>query len=217
MSISTNPVGTATATSSNATGSSSVVGGDTQDRFLKLLVAQLRNQDPLNPLDNAQVTSQLAQINTVQGIGQLNQTMASVVAQLQGSQAVSLSGRQVLVEGDKLTLGEGGARGGYVLPSNVDRVVVGIKDANGQLVTKLDLGPQQGGVNAFTWDGTKTGGVAKPGAYTFEVLAIDTKGSTPMPGLTEAQVLGTSTGAEGVRVLLQGLGSRPYADIRMVF
>ena len=73
-----------------------------QDRFLKLLVAQLNNQDPMNPLDNAQMTSQIAQINTVTGIQQLNQTMESMSAQfnsLQVMQGTALIGRNVMTEG----------------------------------------------------------------------------------------------------------------------
>src|SRR5690606_20968775 len=83
---------------------------NSEDKFLTLLVAQMRNQDPLNPLDNAQVTSQLAQINTVRGIEKLNTSMGSLIDRIgaQGAlDAAALIGRQVLAEGDTLTIGEG--------------------------------------------------------------------------------------------------------------
>src|SRR5215470_2380597 len=88
----------------------------TSDRFLKLLVAQMNNQDPLNPLDNAQVTSQMAQINTVTGINGLNDTVNQLLGQftrLESLQAAQLTGRSVLVPGNSLTLpADGKAVGG---------------------------------------------------------------------------------------------------------
>ena len=79
----------------------------TADRFLKLLVAQMQNQDPLNPMDNAQVTSQMAQINTVTGIEKLNTTvqgLSTQFMQLQAMQGASLVGRDVIVAGNKLSI-----------------------------------------------------------------------------------------------------------------
>ena len=78
-----------------------------QDRFLKLLVAQMQNQDPMNPLDNAQVTSQMAQINTVSGIDKLNTTVAGLngqLVQLQALQGATLVGRDVTVAGNRLSV-----------------------------------------------------------------------------------------------------------------
>ncbi len=89
-----------------------------QDRFLKLLVAQINNQDPLNPMDNAQMTTQMAQINTVSGIQQLNATlkgMADQYSAMQGLQGTSLIGRQALVEGNQLGFDGDQARGAVAL------------------------------------------------------------------------------------------------------
>src|SRR5574343_657724 len=84
-----------------ASGGKSATSADQiQDRFLKLLTTQLRNQDPLNPLDNAQMTSQLAQINTISGIEKLNTTvgkMLDIYNAGQGMQAAGLIGKYVLV------------------------------------------------------------------------------------------------------------------------
>src|ERR1700741_3509209 len=93
-----------TGTSASATGTSAQSLSNT---FLKLLVAQMNNQDPLNPVDNSQITSQMAQISTVTGIGNLNTTVSQLVSQLQQSQAVQstqMSGHAVLVPGNSLTL-----------------------------------------------------------------------------------------------------------------
>src|SRR5882672_7009918 len=90
---------------------------DLNDRFLKLLVAQMNNQDPLNPMDNAEVTSQMAQINTVTGINGLNDTVNQLLSQfatLESMQAAQLTGRNVLVAGNTLALGSGGTATGGV-------------------------------------------------------------------------------------------------------
>jgi flagellar basal-body rod modification protein FlgD len=125
------------------------------DRFLRLLVAQMQNQDPLNPLDNAQVTSQMAQINTVTGIEKLNGTVAGLnrsMVQMQALQGASLVGRDVTLEGNRLALSGGLALGGFELNSTADRVRVEVLDAVGRVVDTLDLGTQPAGRHGFQWE-----------------------------------------------------------------
>src|SRR6186713_3264793 len=101
----------------------------TSDRFLKLLVAQMKNQDPLNPMDNAQVTSQMAQINTVTGIDKLNTTvqgLSTQFMQLQAVQGASLVGRDVVVPGNTLQIDDGTGEGGFELAGPADQVKVEI-------------------------------------------------------------------------------------------
>ncbi len=96
---------------------------DTQDRFLTLLVTQLRNQDPLNPMDNAQVTSQIAQMSTVNGITQLNNTLMAVAGQMdvtQSMQAAGLIGKEVLVPGSKVLLGSDAEGQKVATPFGID-------------------------------------------------------------------------------------------------
>lgn len=105
-----------------------------ENRFLTLLTTQLKNQDPLNPMDNAQMTSQLAQISTVDGIEKLNATLQSLVDNSTDSealQAAALVGHGVMVPGSGLSLQEGTALGGVELTDAADRVRVTIKDGNG--------------------------------------------------------------------------------------
>ena len=112
----------------NGTTTKSDKSTEASDRFLKLLVTQMQNQDPLNPMDNAQVTSQMAQINTVTGIEKLNTTVSSLnnsFAQTQLMQSVGLVGHSVLLEGNKLAVDEEGvARGGFEIGSKATNVVV---------------------------------------------------------------------------------------------
>ncbi|MBA4252435.1 flagellar hook assembly protein FlgD [Serpentinimonas maccroryi] len=125
-----------------------------QDRFLKLFVAQLSNQDPLNPMDNAQMTSQMAQINTVTGIQQLNQTVKSLAEQFgqtQAAQAASLVGRQVVAQGNALSVHNGVVQGSFSLPQASDSVRVDVLGHAGELLGSTSLGPRGAGLQHFDW------------------------------------------------------------------
>lgn len=134
-----------------------------QDRFLKLLVAQLNNQDPMNPMDNAQMTSQMAQINTVTGITKLNETMSNMVSQLLSTQILqgaSLVGHQALISGNTLEVKQGVAAGAVELDGTADKVNVEIRTAGGQLIDSFDMGTQTAGRHEFTWDASGYNGTA---------------------------------------------------------
>lgn len=191
------------------------------DRFLKLLVAQMNNQDPLNPLDNAQVTSQMAQINTVSGINNMNDTVKQLLAQfnsLASMQAASLTGRSVLVEGNTLSLGSTGtATAGVQLDLPADTVTVEVKDAAGTVVRKIDLGKTDAGVTKFEWDGKTTGGEAAPaGSYTFSVTAKNGSTSVGATALAARQVTGVNASTGTVQLVLAGGGSVAYTDIKQI-
>jgi flagellar basal-body rod modification protein FlgD len=146
------------------------------ERFLKLLVAQMQNQDPLNPTDNAQVTSQLAQINTVNGIEKLNTTVAGLSGQfssLQALQGVSLVGRDITVQGNRMWVEGGQGVGGFELAGPADRVKVEVLSAAGVVLDTLDLGAQGSGTHSFDW--APAAGVNTEGAR-FRVTA--TSGTT---------------------------------------
>lgn len=169
---------------SNGTTKSTSAEG--QDRFLKLLTTQLRNQDPMNPMDNAQMTSQLAQISTVDGITKLNATLEKLVGSQQGAetlQAAVLVGRDVLVEGKSLHVAGAGAAGGVELGSGADRVDVTIRDANGIAVRTLSLGELDAGTHKFSWDGkSDSGAQVADGNYSMQVKAYN--GTTAVDAAT---------------------------------
>ena len=126
-----------------------------QDRFMKLLVAQLNNQDPMNPMDNAQMTSQIAQINTVTGIQQVNDTLKSMAEQftsLQVLQGASLVGHDVLVEGTTLTRNAGVAKGAVELAGTADNVKIEILTPGGQIIDTINLGALEAGRHSFEWN-----------------------------------------------------------------
>lgn len=160
---------------SNGTSSSASSAADMRDNFLTLFVTQLKNQDPLNPMDNAQMTTQLAQINTLKGIEEMNTSLASLLSAYNTSQALQAAGAigsQILVEGNAMTLSGGAAQGGVTLASPADSVVLTIKDASGRVVQTEELGKQDAGMVAFNWDGKNAAGVQQAdGQYTFSVKA----------------------------------------------
>ncbi|MEW6480757.1 MAG: flagellar hook capping FlgD N-terminal domain-containing protein [Pseudomonadota bacterium] len=153
--IDTSTLGSAVGSTTAKTSNNASDPEAAQDRFLKLLVAQINSQDPLNPMDNAQMTSQMAQINTVSGIQQLNETLKGMAGQfssLQTMQGASLIGRDALVEGDSLSFNGSVGRGALDLPSDAKQVFVDIVGKNGELIDTIDMGARGAGTHAFEWD-----------------------------------------------------------------
>jgi len=228
QSVANNP---AQAAVSQANAASKSLIDSTQERFMTLLVTQLRNQDPLNPMDNAQVTSQIAQLSTVNGITQLNNTLLALSGQMDVShsmQAANLIGKEVLIPGEKIRLGsstdaaEAGVK--VATPAGVDllapaaSVKVDILDGSGQVVRSIDLGALSEGVHAFTWDGKGEGDVELPdGAYTVKVTAVNAeKQAVPAQALTYGKVSSVAYASNGLRLELGLEGSCSLLDIRKI-
>lgn len=193
---------------------------EAEDRFLKLLTTQLQNQDPLNPLDNAQMTSQLAQISTVDGIEKLNttlKTMLSNTTDTQTMQAATLVNHGVLVPGSRITLQEEGAIAGLELATAADDAVVTIKDANGLTVRTLNLGALKAGVHPFSWDGNSDSGAqAVPGNYSFSVSARRGTASSSATALAFGMVQAVTRGSSGMSLDIGTLGAFTLADVRQI-
>lgn len=191
-----------------------------EDRFLKLLVTQLKNQDPLNPMDNAEITSQMAQISTVTGIDKLNSTMqemATAFSANQSLQATAMVGHRVLVPGSTLQLQNGAAAGGLELLQAADRVSISIKDGSGQVVHTVDLGPQPAGVVSFQWDGVvDSGASAVPGNYSFAVEAAQGGKKIDATALALGLVAGVMQGKTGVLLNVNGMGAVVLSDVKQV-
>jgi flagellar basal-body rod modification protein FlgD len=195
------------------------------DKFMTLLVTQLKNQDPLNPLDNAQVTSQLAQLQTVTGVNKLNETLETLKSSYQSSeamQATSLIGHGVLVEGDTLNLSGGKSVFGVDLATAADNVQVIVTDPRtGKDVATIDLGAAEAGAMPLAWDGSSDAidaAMLADGKYSFRVVA--TAGGQPLTdvkALTLDTVASVSTNSkDGVKLNLAGKGAITLADIHQV-
>ncbi|OYY92555.1 MAG: hypothetical protein B7Y41_15350 [Hydrogenophilales bacterium 28-61-23] len=207
----------------NATAKTKTTDATTEmsDRFLKLLVTQLQNQDPMNPMENAELTTQLAQMSTVEGVNKLNSTLDGLVAQFKSNQVMqgaSLVGHQVLAQGDALTLGAAGAAGGVELKTAADNVKVKVLDGNGVLVQTLDLGKQDAGLLRFVWDGKDSSGAAQAqGDYSFKAEANFKGESVAATQYTLGSVLSVSLNDSNMDVEIDGLGARGLDQIRQIF
>lgn len=178
---------------------------NSEDKFLTLLIAQMRNQDPLNPLDNAEVTSQLAQINTVRGIEKLNTSMGTLIDRI-GAQGVldaaGLIGREVLAEGDTLVVGEDaslpGPAAAFELSASATDVSLQVFDEAGLSVADMPLGALAAGVHPFSWDGRDAEGQPlNPGTYYFQISAMADGNAVEAVPLAPARVVGVTRNSAG--------------------
>lgn len=206
------------ATSSSA--ASTTAAASTQDRFLTLLVTQMKNQDPLNPMDNAQVTSQMAQLSTVSGIDKLNttlQAMSSSVTANQSLQAASVIGHGVLSPGSALNLANGSAIGGVELPQAVDNLQVTIQDQSGNTVRTLQLGAMASGVQGWQWNGLNDAGAAMPsGAYSFTVGATQGGNNVAASALEFGIVNGVTQGGSGASLNIGQSGVVAMSQVKQI-
>lgn len=208
-------------TSLNPTASTktSSTTNESQSRFLTLLTTQLKNQDPLNPMDNAQMTSQLAQISTVDGIERLNATLSKLITgqtESQTLQAAALVGHGVLVAGSDMTLKSGAAAAGFELEKPADFVNIDIKDANGIVVRTLRQTAVDAGVNSFTWDGKNDGGGAvADGQYSFAISAKQGADDVKVTRLELGVVDSVSIDGMGTSVNIGKLNSKDLGKFSM--
>ncbi len=174
-----------------------------QEDFLALMIQQLRNQDPLKPMENGEFIGQMAQFSTVSGIADMTKSVASLTSAFnsgQALQAASLVGRTVLTESDAGNFdGSQAINGGVDLPYATSAAVVRVYNSAGEPVRELPLGSQQAGLSNFSWDGTLANGEAAPaGRYRF-TAAIES-GNT-------ATALTTYVASKVESVTLSGNGS----------
>ena len=203
-------------------GSSTGAGGNTtndpqamQDRFLKLLVAQINNQDPLNPMDNAQMTTQMAQINTVSGIQELNATlkgMATQFSSLTAMQGTSLIGREALLPGESLTFKNGQGKAAFSLDAKTTDVKVDVMGTNGEVLDTIEMGALSGGLNGFTWDATAKG-VDPAAVKGFQVRAFDGATRVDAVALQRLSVDSVSFSNGSIYMLLENGSTRAYNDV----
>jgi len=211
--MSINPIASKAAADSSATppaaNAPSAAIDDASQRFLTLLVSQLQNQDPLNPLDNAEITSQLAQLSTVTGVNKINDTLTTLSTSLNANQymqSAGLVGHDVVVTGNQVQVADGTGRLGYALKADADTVTVTIKDAAGAVVRTIDAGGGKADVHFVDWDGKDNSGKAvADGTYTFDVTASAQKASVDTTALTVGHVSGLIPGSSGGQLQLGAL------------
>jgi len=193
---------------------------ETQDRFLKLLVTQMKNQDPLNPMDNAQVTSQMAQLSTVTGIDKLNVTLQALSDSMMSNQplqAASMIGHGVLVPGNGVDLANGSGYGGIDLAQSVDRLDISIYDQAGALLRNFNLGTQPVGLVNWQWDGRdNSGNSVAEGSYIFNVDAAQAGKKVDATALQFGMVNSVSQGGQGVTLSVGRLDGIVMSQVKQI-
>ncbi len=185
--------GTSASSSTSSSSTSGTSGTDLQQTFLQLLVTQLQNQDPTSPMDSSQMTSQLAQINTVSGIANLNTSLSSLSTQLsagQNAQSALLIGSTVLASGTTAAVSSGTSpQLGVQLSTAASDVKLTITNSAGKVVNTLDLGAQSAGTVPVTWNGTdSSGAVVADGNYTISATATVNGQATSATALVASKV-----------------------------
>lgn len=202
------------ATTTSKTRDSTTDPGAMQDRFLKLLVAQLNNQDPMNPLDNAQMTTQMAQINTVTALQTLNQTVQSMATQfstMQQIQGTSLIGRSVLSQGDRMSFTDKTGKATFELAGAASDVKVDIVTPGGVVVDSVDMGAQDSGRHSLEWDASKYQG--NKADLRFRVTATNGQTAVKATTLTQSQVTATGSKSGALTLTLDNGSTVNYADV----
>jgi len=215
MNATISSLNSSTPAATNMATSSAQSGAEMQDRFLKLLVAQLNNQDPMNPMDNAQMTSQIAQINTVTGIQQLNDTVKGLVSQFSAQQMLhgaAMLGHDVLMPGSTLNIENGVAKGAIDLASSSDNVTINIFSPGGQLLESLNRGAKAEGRHTFEWDAS---------AYQGQTVKFTVAASAGNQGVTSTPLISSSiesiSNDNGLMKLnLKGGTSVSYNDVTAI-
>ncbi|MEE9912680.1 MAG: flagellar hook assembly protein FlgD [Deltaproteobacteria bacterium] len=164
-----NVAGAASSAISSASKATDALG---KDAFMKMLIAQLQNQDPLNPMDGTQFVAQLAQFSSLEQLTNLNQTMGSLPEYLgafSNAQMVNLIGSEATAEGNSISLNGSSANITYRLPSDIQSGTIKIYDSNGSLVDTVKIGSQKTGLQSTTWNARNQAA----GNYTYEISAVD--------------------------------------------
>ena len=186
------------------------------DRFMKLLVAQLNNQDPMNPMDNAQMTSQIAQINTVSGIQEVNESiksMATQFASLQLMQSASMIGHSVLADGNTLSVSAGVGKGSFNLAEAASSVTLKVYTPGGQLLDTQNLGAATAGDHHFDWDAS---GYTGSGAPTFTLTALQGTAAVASTPLVRDAIASLSSANGTLNATLQSGAVVKYDAIKAI-
>ena len=218
--LAASPADATAASSATASAGSSARGAmsavEMGDRFLKLLVTQLKNQDPMNPMDNAQLTSQMAQINTVSGIEKLNgsiQALGTQFLQSQALQGAAMIGRQAWVQGDRLVTEGSTARGGFELAERASTVKVEVLGPGGRLMDTVELGTKDAGRGRFEW---KVPSNVDPATLRFRVTAASGNTGVTATPLVIDTVSSVATTPEGLSLGLMRLGPVAFSQVKAV-
>lgn len=194
-----------------------------KNEFLELLVTQLNNQNPLDPQDNGEFISQLAQFSSLEGIENLNKSMGDIISSVNSSQALqaaSLVGKSVVIPAESTMVRTDEPMTGYVLlPQSGSNIMVSVYDENDNLVDRINLGDMEKGNHTFVWDGTNSEGEQMPdGIYKFKAegsFGGENEGLyTMLPAHVDSVTMSPKGG--GLLLNLAGLGTVPLSEVQII-
>jgi flagellar basal-body rod modification protein FlgD len=190
------------------------------EEFLTLMTAQLKNQDPMKPLEGTEFISQLATFGTVSGVQEMKESMELLASSLRSTQTLngsSMLGREILVEADSLTHTQGGTVSGELdVPAGTTSLQVRITDSTGAVVREMTLDTAQG-TRSFTWDGLKTNGQpAESDTYDIEAVATVAGQTGSLPLLLSGRVSSVSIVGTNLMLNTPALGAVDMSDVRRV-
>lgn len=194
-----------------------------QQDFLRLMVAQVQNQDPMQPQANGEFLSQLAQFSTNDGITKMQDSLQQLASSLQSNQALQASalvGRKVLVNSDKLSLGtDGDVKAAIDMPVGLNNLSASIYSESGELIKTISLGQPEPGFFQFNWDGKgQDEQRLAAGKYKIEVHGTYGGQEVALKTMTSANVDSVSLGqnGEGLKLNVSGVGSVSLDQVRQI-
>ncbi|MBA3581971.1 MAG: flagellar hook assembly protein FlgD [Gammaproteobacteria bacterium] len=175
--------------------------------YLQLMIAQMRNQDPFEPMQNGEFIAQLAQFGTVSGVEKLQQSFEGLSKSIdsdQRLQAAGLIGRQVSIASDKINFdGQNISSGAVSLPYSTSELKLQVVDASGQVIREASLGLQAAGEIPFAWDGRdQAGNTVAAGNYTLKASAQNNGTYTAVPTLVDLRVDSVAFGSGSLELQL---------------
>ena len=173
---------TAATSSSSASATTGTSSGDQTQNFLKLLVAQIQNQDPMSPMDASTMTGQMSNLSMVSSMQSMNTSLSSLLSQMQSANFITQAssiGHSPLIAGNSIAYqGSGSVLLGASLVNSLSNVTATISDGAGAVVNTINLGRAQAGMNNFSWDGTDSSGKAlAAGRYNVSIVGTTSTGS----------------------------------------
>ena len=213
-----NPVNNASQFSSSGATTAGGPSEANQDMFFKLLITQLQNQDPTNPMDGTEFTAQLAQFSQLEKLDTMNSSLDYLqlyLASLNNAQTVDFIGKEITARGDAVELdANGSANLSYILAGDAHTVTIEIVDQNKEVVRTLEQGPQNAGDQTVKWDGNdSSGNHAGPGVYTFTITANDANGGDVGATTLLTGIVDSVTFEDGITYLLVGARRVTIGDI----
>jgi flagellar basal-body rod modification protein FlgD len=192
-----------------------------KDAFMKLLVAELKQQDPMDPMKAREMVGQLSELSTVEKLTSMDDkltTLSNITASASGIQNAGLIGRRIEADTHNLSLGSTGtATAQFNLADSAESVMVKVRDTTGNVVKQFELGAQKLGPKQLRWDGTNDGGGRAPsGLYSFEITAKAASGHPVVATTKVSGVVTKVTYENGLPEVVVGDSRIPLGDVTTI-